>query len=263
MGQKRPDAPSEALPQLFGGFESLLLQGTGANEFNPNQSRVGQLLRNASREELSLMRQFGPKFIQQQSRLQRQAIRANPLANDLFRLARQATAGQGELVSQALGGLEQGGILPADLERQAIERARGIASARGLIDSPQGGLLEIASLLGGSEAIRSQRLAQAQSIFGGAQAPGLAFSGVQGAPSFSPFGIVNPNQTIQTALPGAINRQLQDAQFAFQQQQALGSSIAQGALLVGGGTFGALNPGAVGASGAGGGFLGGLIGNFG
>lgn len=64
------------------------------------------------------------------------------------------------------GGLDLGPSgLPADLEQQISRRVSANLSSRGLLDSSIGAIEEAGAIAGGSEAIRSQRLAQAQNYF--------------------------------------------------------------------------------------------------
>jgi len=69
-------------------------------------------------------------------------------------------------VSGGLAGIENGGI-PDDFRRTITENLRASQAQRGIIDSNVGAIEEAVRLAGGTEAIRQQRLAEAQNYFNG------------------------------------------------------------------------------------------------
>lgn len=72
-------------------------------------------------------------------------------------------AAYGKTVASGLNLGESG--LPADVEQQITRNVRGGLASRGLLDSSIGAIQEAGALAGGAEAIRSQRLGQAQQYF--------------------------------------------------------------------------------------------------
>ncbi len=68
-------------------------------------------------------------------------------------------------VQAGLKGLENGGI-PDDMRRSITENLRSSQASRGILDSNTAAIEEVVRLMGGQEAIRSQRLGEAQDYFG-------------------------------------------------------------------------------------------------
>lgn len=67
-------------------------------------------------------------------------------------------------VTSGMEGLENGGI-PNDLRRSITEGLRASQASRGLLDSSTSAVEEVVRLMGGQEAVRSQRLAEANNYF--------------------------------------------------------------------------------------------------
>jgi len=78
-------------------------------------------------------------------------------ADPIFQQYRDATR-------QGLEGIQNGGI-PDDLRRTITEGLRSSQASRGILDSPTAAVEEVVRLMGGSEAVRSQRLAAASDYF--------------------------------------------------------------------------------------------------
>ena len=73
-----------------------------------------------------------------------------------------------KLMASSLEGLNSGGLgLPSDMERSIKNELRSSQSSRGLLDSDTSAIQEVAGLLGGSEAIRSQRLFEVNNYLSG------------------------------------------------------------------------------------------------
>ena len=70
-----------------------------------------------------------------------------------------------QTVLGGLEGIENGGI-PNDLRRSITESLRSSQASRGILDSNTAAIEEVVRLMGGSEMVRSQRLAEAQNYFG-------------------------------------------------------------------------------------------------
>ena len=68
-------------------------------------------------------------------------------------------------VEAGLRGIENGGI-PDDLRRSITENLRSAQASRGILDSNTAAIEEVVRLAGGQEAIRAQRLGEAQNYFG-------------------------------------------------------------------------------------------------
>jgi hypothetical protein len=68
-------------------------------------------------------------------------------------------------VISGLEGIENGGI-PDDMRRTITEQLRQSQAARGIIDSNVAGVEEVVRLMGGSEQVRSRRIAEAENYFG-------------------------------------------------------------------------------------------------
>lgn len=130
-----------------------------------------------------------------------------------------AFGGYQQAIGQTAQGLAQGGLgLPADVQRNIENTLRSAQSSRGLLDSDTSAIQETAALMGGSEAIRSQRLGQVESYLQGTLQPAIG----QFLPSMS------------TLYGGELNRALQgsrnaigSAQTGVQGGQAAGG-LAQG-----------------------------------
>lgn len=77
-----------------------------------------------------------------------------------------------DTVQSGLAGIENGGI-PDDMRRSITEGLRDTQARRGILDSNVGAVEEVVRLMGGSEAVRAQRLSQAQDYFSGVTAGGI------------------------------------------------------------------------------------------
>ncbi len=77
-----------------------------------------------------------------------------------------------QLTQQRLEGLESG--IPDDLRRSITESLRDTQARRGIMDSNVGAIEETIRLMGGQEAITSQRLSEAQAYFNQVTMPAFA-----------------------------------------------------------------------------------------
>jgi hypothetical protein len=85
-----------------------------------------------------------------------------------------AFGGYQQAIGQTAQGLAQGGLgLPADVQRNIENTLRSAQSSRGLLDSDTSAIQETAALMGGSEAIRSERLNQVSNYLSGVLQPAI------------------------------------------------------------------------------------------
>ncbi len=195
-------------------------------------SRAGFLQQQMLGETLGLTEEFAPRFINLQSSLRQQAIQADPLSRGLQEFALENLSDRKELTGNlfdaagaGIEGLESGG-LPSDIQRNIEQSTRQALAARGMSESGLGGTLEALNLVGGTEALRSRRLTQAQQILAGggaASSPGLAFA----SPAFQ--GMFGPQSGATNAaagmVPGLMQAQFQTMGLNAQSQAGMGSGM--------------------------------------
>jgi hypothetical protein len=81
-----------------------------------------------------------------------------------------------QLMANSLKGMNDGGLgLPADFQRNLTNTLRSAQSSRGLLDSDTSAIQETATLMGGSEMIRSSRLNEVQNYLNGVTSNALSF----------------------------------------------------------------------------------------
>ena len=78
-----------------------------------------------------------------------------------------------KVVNDGLQGIENGGI-PDDMRRSITESLRSTQAQRGILDSNVGAIEEVVRLMGGSEAVRSQRLNEARAYFNDITGPAIS-----------------------------------------------------------------------------------------
>lgn len=76
-------------------------------------------------------------------------------------------------VTEGMQGLENGGI-PSDLRRSITEGLRDSQARRGILDSNTAAVEEVVRLMGGQEAVRAQRLNEANNYFNSVTSGALA-----------------------------------------------------------------------------------------
>jgi hypothetical protein len=91
---------------------------------------------------------------------------------DSLAAADPAFAAYQKTIQSGLEGIESG--IPDDLRRSITENIRSSQAQRGIIDSNVAGIEEVVRLMGGQEAVRGQRLAQADQYFNSAVMPGIS-----------------------------------------------------------------------------------------
>jgi hypothetical protein len=120
---------------------------------------------------------INPQNVRQYQGLQgNQSLLGRDLGNYFGQLgaADPAFGGYQQAMGQTAQGLAQGGLgLPSDVQRNIENTLRSSQSSRGLLDSDVSATQEVAALMGGSEAIRSQRLGQVQNYLSGVLQPAI------------------------------------------------------------------------------------------
>jgi hypothetical protein len=229
-----PDASLKgSLNDIFGTFDQSTIDYLG------KWSRMGL------QQDLETTRELGPQFQQ----LRQQMLEADPLIK--------------RLRGVAIGGLQglQNGALPGDIQRSIENRVRQGQLARGIEDSPFSVGQEAAALMGGSEAIRQQRLNQALAVAGPFNAAGPMLSG--GVPNFGQaFDMRQQGMQMQNQQAEANNSRTNAFYGTLGKLAGVGASAIPGVGPFLGAGIGGLSGGMFGDSGGGGGF-GGLTGMMG
>lgn len=217
-GRVRFPEGNQIEPQLQDLFEGL--------QFALGDERFANLRGNQLSQELALTERFGELFSSAQQDIRNARIQDDDLAralrNRTIRGVRQEGAAREEFLETALSGIEglEGGGLPTDVENRISERARSEALKRGInLDTSNAAMSEIASLIGGEENLRSNRLNQLNVALGRSSAitqPGFSMMTVPNAQQFGlnlpdnaqlmGFGLQQRGQLLNARMTDANNR---------------------------------------------------------
>jgi hypothetical protein len=141
----------------------------------------------AAQTDIDALRRLGPQLLEAQRAV-------DPVAENL----RQS------ILAQATEGLDAGGGLTAQEERDTNERINAMAAERGLVGQNVTDYQRMSALLGGDRGVRQQRLGNAASAYGlGAMDPLMAITGRQ------------------AGIPGQVGQQFGTGSFALQASPAI------------------------------------------